>query len=834
VNVRVAVGVWTLGLLAAGGGVAYLISTGEPDTFTVRAALGIATALLFVAAGLITWLARPENRTGAIMVLVGFTWFLPVLGEAENPYVYGLGASLNDLPWAAFGLLVLSYPTGRLEDRASRLAVGLAFFIALVLRPCWVFFGDLEEYHRGGPRNGLKLSEQPGLESAFLLAIQIAALIAIAAALVILVQRWRSATPALRRTLTPVYLSFGVSVGILAVTVFLQAIGNDLNEALYWGALASLVLVPVAFAVGLLRTRLAQAGVGRLLVELDHSPEARTLQESLGRALGDPSLEVAYWLPDQEAFVDRDGNPLPQPLAEGDRRATVVERRGEPVAALVHDVQLLNDPGLLEAVGAAAGLSLENERRLAELKRSQARLRALVDALPDLMFRLRSDGTYLAVQAHDKDLLAAPPDELIGRTVHEVLPEEAAGRIAGAIERLGPDNSLETVEYELDLEGGVRHFEARLSPIAADEAVLVVRDITERRERELQVRRLQTQLEVRLEELNRERELVRGVVQSSPSFFCVLEEAGRVVRFNRALERASGLLDGDETRGKAFWELFPLPEEADEVRDVIVDAFQRNQATPERENRWRAAADGSSMDVAWALTPLHADGPDQPFLVTGMDVTDRTRHEAELRSSRARIVEAASVERRRLERNLHDGAQQRLVSLSLFIRLALGKVREDPDGAEALLTNASDELARALEELRELARGIHPAVLTDRGLEPALLSLVTRVPVPVTVAEAPKDRLPEPVEAAAYYVVAEALTNVAKYANANAATVRVSRDNGRAVVEVADDGIGGADATRGSGLRGLADRVEALDGTLHVTSPPGGGTTIRAEIPVEG
>jgi len=832
VNVRAAVGLWTLGLLAAGGGVAYLIATGRPDTYTIRAALGIATALLFIAAGLITWLARPENRTGAIMVLVGFAWFLPVLPESNDPTVYGVGAALNDLPWAAFGLLVLSYPTGRLEDRASRLAVGLAFFVALVARPLWVLFGDLEEYHRGGPRNGLELSEQPGLEDLFLRMIQVGALVAIAAALVILVRRWRSATPALRRTLTPVYLSFSVSVVILAATVFLQAIDSQLNETLYWAALASLLLVPVAFAVGLLRTRLARAGVGKLLVELDHAPEARDLREALARALGDPSLEVAYWLPDQQAFVDRDGNPLPQPLADGDRQATVVERQGEPVAALVHDVQLLNDPSLLEAVGAAAGLSLENERRLAELKRSQARLRGLVDALPDLMFRLRRDGTYLAVQAHDTDLLAAPPDELIGRTLHEVLPEDAAGRIATAIDRLGPDNSVETVEYELELEGGVRHFEARVSPIADDEAVLVVRDITERRERELQVRRLQTQLEVRLEELNRERELVRGVVQSSPSFFCVLEEAGRVVRFNRALEQASGLKDGDETRGKAFWELFPVPEEADTVRDLIVDAFQRNQSMPERENRWRAAG-GAAMDVAWALTPLHDEGPEQPFLVTGMDVTERTRHETELRSSRARIVEAASTERRRLERNLHDGAQQRLVSLSLFIRLALGKVRDDPEGAETLLTNASDELARALEELRELARGIHPAVLTDRGLEPALHSLVTRVPVPVTVAEAPKERLPEPVEAAAYYVVAEALTNVAKYSNANAATVRVSRDNGRAVVEVADDGIGGADVTRGSGLRGLADRVEALDGTLHVTSPPGGGTTVRAEIPVE-
>jgi signal transduction histidine kinase len=216
-----------------------------------------------------------------------------------------------------------------------------------------------------------------------------------------------------------------------------------------------------------------------------------------------------------------------------------------------------------------------------------------------------------------------------------------------------------------------------------------------------------------------------------------------------------------------------------------------------------------------------------------MDVTERKRHEEELRRSRTRLVEAASVERRRLERNLHDGAQQRLVSLSLSLRLAQSKLATAPDEAERLLSAASDELGHALEELRELARGIHPAILTDRGLEPALQSLVMRAAVPATLAEAPDERLPEGVEAAAYYVVAEALTNVAKYADATAATVRVSRANGRAVVEVADDGVGGADPMLGTGLRGLADRVEALDGQLQVESVPGKGTTIRAEIPVE-
>jgi signal transduction histidine kinase len=204
----------------------------------------------------------------------------------------------------------------------------------------------------------------------------------------------------------------------------------------------------------------------------------------------------------------------------------------------------------------------------------------------------------------------------------------------------------------------------------------------------------------------------------------------------------------------------------------------------------------------------------------------------ELRASRARIVEAGTHERRRLERNLHDGAQQRLVALSLTLRLAQGKLRKDPDGADALLTGAHDELTLALGELRELARGIHPAILSDRGLGAALEALAGRASIAVELAAVPADPLPEPIEAAAYFVVAEALTNVVKYAHASQATVSVSRDNGRAVVEVSDDGIGGADPGRGSGLRGLVDRVSALDGSMELDSPAGAGTRLRAEIPV--
>jgi signal transduction histidine kinase/integral membrane sensor domain MASE1 len=203
-----------------------------------------------------------------------------------------------------------------------------------------------------------------------------------------------------------------------------------------------------------------------------------------------------------------------------------------------------------------------------------------------------------------------------------------------------------------------------------------------------------------------------------------------------------------------------------------------------------------------------------------------------LAASRARLVEVGDAERRRLERNLHDGAQQRLVSVALGLNMVAGKLESDPRTARSLLSGAQTELARGLEELRELARGIHPAVLTDRGLGPALDALTARAPLPVDVTTVPDERLSPPVEAAAYYVIAEAITNVAKYAHATGATVSISRANGAATVTVSDDGVGGADPAVGSGLRGLAARVEALNGHLDIDSPPGGGTRITAEIPL--
>jgi signal transduction histidine kinase len=238
-----------------------------------------------------------------------------------------------------------------------------------------------------------------------------------------------------------------------------------------------------------------------------------------------------------------------------------------------------------------------------------------------------------------------------------------------------------------------------------------------------------------------------------------------------------------------------------------------------------------------AVVHPHAGGPrrgvrfpgESPELRRARALRERVD---DLRDARERIIAAADEERRRIERDLHDGAQQRLVGVALTLGLAESRLQSDPAGAAQLIAEARKEAQLAVRELRDLAHGIHPAILSDRGLGPALEALGTRAPVPVQISGVPESPLPPAVEAAAYFVAAEALTNVAKYARAEEASVELSVDADRVRVEIRDDGVGGADPARGSGLRGLRDRVDALDGRLEVHSPAGEGTTVAAELPV--
>jgi len=290
---------------------------------------------------------------------------------------------------------------------------------------------------------------------------------------------------------------------------------------------------------------------------------------------------------------------------------------------------------------------------------------------------------------------------------------------------------------------------------------------------------------------------------------------------------------GDPTLELAYW----VPDQ-----DAYVDADgrpRRVDSTPEGKvattidhEGQRIAAIVHDADLAEERDLVQAVGAAAALTLENERLDAELRAKvAESRASRARIVQAGDEQRRRIERDLHDGAQQRLMALGINLRLVRDRIERDPQAATELVDTSLQELSEATGELRELARGIHPAVLTDRGLQAAIKGLAGRSPVPVELLETPDDRLPSPVESAVYFVVAEALTNVARYAKAHTATVSVTRRNGEVEVEVSDDGVGGADPERGSGLRGLSDRVAALDGRLELASAACEGTVLKAKIP---
>jgi PAS domain S-box-containing protein len=336
----------------------------------------------------------------------------------------------------------------------------------------------------------------------------------------------------------------------------------------------------------------------------------------------------------------------------------------------------------------------------------------------------------------------------------------------------------------------------------------------------------------RAEDAVRGREALTGAILCSAlDAVIAMDEFGRVMEFNPAAEQIFGYTR-DEAVGKDMADLVVPPSLRPPHRHGLARYLETGRSVylDRRVELAGMRSDGSEFPVELTITQIDLPGP-PTFTGFIRDITERRSAEAELRASRARIIETAATERRRLERNLHDGAQQYLNALALKLRVAGASVGDEPKVTRQLLEDAQADLAIAVEELRELARGIHPAMLTEHGLGQALDSLAERSPIDVSIREVPTERMSEPLEVAAYYVVAEGLTNVAKYADADSATVSVVLRNGLLVVEVADEGRGGADLTKGTGLRGLADRVEALGGRLVVISPLGVGTRLRAEIP---
>ena len=525
----------------------------------VHAAIVAWITLSYVVCGLIAWSRRPESRFGPLMVVAGFAPPLSRLSHADVQILHAIGEGLLLLPPLLFVHVFLAYPTGRLPRTFDRSLVVAGYTILFGLSLVRLLLEAV------GPAAGANAALQ--VQRGTIAAVVLGAIGA-------LVSRRRATGRPLRRSLELLVACFGLALAGLVIGIVMLTVGAPGTNVVRWVAFGLVGIAPVLLLTGHLRARLARSAVGDLFVELRGDPGPAELEQALARALGDPSLTLAYWLPEFGTYADPDGRAVKLPEPNGNRAVTLIEREGSQVAALLHDPSLEEERELLDSAAAALALALENAQ-------------------------------------------------------------------------------------------------------------------------------LHVELRARLEEL---------------------------------------------------------------------------------------------------------------------------------RGSRARIVESAQRERQRLERNLHDGAQQRLVALSLELSL-LEKQLGDDDSSRQRIDEARREVTASLEELREIARGIHPAVVTGHGLAVALEQLAARAAVPIRLLVRVDGRLPEPIEVASYYVVSESLTNVGKYAQASTATIEVSRSNGMLLVEITDDGIGGADTERGSGLRGLADRVEALGGRLRVWSPTGGGTRVRAEIP---
>jgi PAS domain S-box-containing protein len=478
----------------------------------------------------------------------------------------------------------------------------------------------------------------------------------------------------------------------------------------------------------------------------------------------------------------------------------------------------------------------------------------------DLLCVARSDGYFLRVNPAFERVLGYTAAELTSRSFLELVhPDDVAATEA---ELEGLARGVESVAFENRYrrrDGAYRWLQWSGMPDYAHGVVYAVaRDVTDARLGEAELRTLAAGQSA----LRRVATLVARDGDHSEVFRLVTEEVGRllgaesasIVRFHPGdrgvviggwslpdaprLPPGSTLeLDEDSVAGRVFRrgeaariEGFAGPE-GTLARRLGELGFRSAVGAPivVEDELWGALVASSAARERWA-DDAEKRLSDFAELVTQALANADARDQ--LAASRARLVAASDAERRRLERNLHDGAQQRLVTLALLLRRARKRLAAGDAGIASLLDAAADELDRALAELRELANGLHPAVLSNHGLRPALAAVAERAAVPVQVVGVPDERLPHSAEVAAYYLVSEALTNVAKYAEATAATVAVACDAGHVTVEVRDDGVGGADASGGSGLRGLADRISALGGTLVVDSPPGSGTTVRAEIPV--
>jgi len=493
VTQRLLIAAWTVALAAAAASLALVLSSNHEDDPAARAALIVGLGLIFVGCGLVAIVRRPENRIGVLMTIVGFFWFISALAEANGAVFYTIGTALSLLVYGAFAHLILSFPTGRLETPRARLIVILAYLDVTVVQWAWMLtanhIGNSNRPCPDCPDNVFQATSEHWLGSALLNLQRGIGLALIWAAFSVMYRRYRNATPAARRTFAPVVLTSSVTLVLIGAMLVTAWVSADATKVLNWFVLVSFGTVPLAFLVGLLRMRLVRSGILRLIVESPDELSLREAEQGLREALGDPTLRLGYWLDEVQGYVNVRGKPFVIPPDTPTRVTTKIDYADKPIAALMHDRALLEDSEVFEEVLGVVRMGLEKDRGERALRATEIRNSALLEAIPDLMFRISLDGRYVDYRAPSEyDLIES---EVIGKTVSQRLPHDLAERIMAAGRRSVDEREVQTFEYELDFGDGVRHFEARTAASGNDEFVLIVRNITDRKvqEQELQASR---------------------------------------------------------------------------------------------------------------------------------------------------------------------------------------------------------------------------------------------------------------------------------------------------------------------------------------------------------
>ena len=597
-SLRLAVVLWTLALALAGLAAGIVVSGGDVDHYVTELGLPICVGLTFVAVGLISWFRTPANRTGALMTAVGFSWFLGALTGSDVALLHTIGSAVGGLVLGWFVWLLLAFPDGRLGKTIDRAIVVGTFVVILGAPTLQLLFDDRQELPScvDCPANLLLVEPNRAIVDAINILFAVLGIALCLAVITRVVIRYRRAAPPVRRAMQPVYVTGAVLILVAVVTIALGSISDSvwLDVAIFLAMLA----VPLSFLYGLLRERLARAAVERLVVHLGERPGPGDLRQAIARALGDPAAGLLHYDGDLDRFVDDSGRKVELSSIGGHRTVTVVERNGTPLGAIVHDVSVLDNASLLDSVTATAGVALENERRYEELRRAKDRSAALLDAVPDLIFRIGMDGVYRDVKAEDPDMLTTSPEEIVGSSIHDVLPRSVAATIVDCATRARDSGATAAVEYQLEVGRGLRDFEGRVVYAGEDEFILIVRDFTERKRQEEELLRVSAELEHRLGELERERDFIRAVVNTAPSMLCLTDADGRIVRMNRALQRASGwteaelegqaLLGGADPGGRRRAHAQELPGARggrQAGRSRVPDAHERRPASHRRVDR---------------------------------------------------------------------------------------------------------------------------------------------------------------------------------------------------------------------------------------------------------